>query len=136
MARINSNRFDLSGSIGRVLTWYNAAANEALLEAINEVSRESVRKLKSASRENFKGTKYAGGWTSEKDKGRLTHGAVIYNRYPGLPHLLEHGHATRNGTSRTDFKDTPGRVHIEPVATWAEDEVLDRVVTKLERISV
>lgn len=134
MAVINSNRYDVSGAISRILAEFSAQANEAMYEAIDEVGRESVRKLRAVSRESFKGTKYAKGWTSKKDQGRLIHGVTIYNKYPGLPHLLEHGHATRNGTGRV-FADTPGRVHIEPVATWAEDEVLDRVVTKLERMS-
>lgn len=132
MAVINSNRYDVSGAVSRILSQYGVEVYEAMYEAVEEVGREAVKKLRADSRSTFNGKKYASGWTKKSDQGRLKHGFIIYNKYPGLPHLLENGHATRNGTGRI-FADTPGRIHIAPVSEWAEDEVLDRMVTKLER---
>ena len=65
---------------------------------------------------SFSGTgKYAAGWTSQAKEGRYSSQGIIYNRAkPGLPHLLEHGHAKRGG-GRTD-----GKEHIAPV----EQEVI------------
>jgi hypothetical protein len=39
---------------------------------------------------------------------------IIYNEHPGLPHLLEYGHVSRNGTGRT-YGEVPGHEHIQPV---------------------
>lgn len=134
MAVINSNRYDVSNAINRIISQYYAEATEAMYEVIDEVGKESVKKLRSESRANFNGKKYARGWSLKFDTGRLKHGCIIYNKYPGLPHLLEHGHATRNGTGR-EYDPTPGRVHIAPISEWAEDEVLDRTITKIERLT-
>ena len=53
---------------------------------------------------------------------RLGAEAVIYSRIPGLPHLLEHGHATRNGGRKGQ------RVHISPVT----DKINESLIREFE----
>ena len=78
--------------------------------------------MRANAKSNFKISKakeknYGKGWTSQFETGRLSYQGVIYNKdLPGLPHLLEHGHAKRGG-GRVD-----GRVHIKPV----EDEIVKK----------
>lgn len=56
------------------------------------------------------------------DENRLGVTAIIHNTTPGLPHLLEKGHANRDGGR------TPGRVHIAPV----EEELVKLFPRELE----
>lgn len=96
-------------------------------ETINEMTRDTVRKVGQngvqALRSNstiFGGTgKYASGWSSKVEDTRMGAKATLYNaKVPGLPHLLENGHAKRGGGR------VPGRIHIAPV-----EEELDRMFT-------
>lgn len=133
MAVINSSRFDFSDVISKELTRYGADVFEEVFEAVDEVSKEAVKKLKAESPKGATG-KYAKGWTRKLDRGRVSAGATIYGKSPStyaVAHLLEHGHVKRNGTGRT-FGKTKEIVHIEPVEQWAVDELEDRIISKLD----
>lgn len=79
-------------------------------EITERIGKEGVKALRSESKAKFKGKKYAGGWKSTPEIGRLEAKVTIHNgRLPGLPHLLEHGHAMRGG-GRVN-----GRKHIAQV---------------------
>ena len=70
--------------------------------------------------------KYAEGWTSRVETDRLSATGTIYTgKLPGLPHLLEHGHAKRGGGR------VPGRVHIAPVEKILESAFMRAIQTKL-----
>ena len=133
MAVINSSRFDFSDVISKELTRYGADVFEEVFEAVDEVSKEAVKKLKAESPKGATG-KYAKGWTRKLDRGRVSAGAVVYGKTAStyaVAHLLEHGHVKRNGTGRT-FGKTKEIVHIEPVEQWAVDELEDRIISKLD----
>jgi len=128
MAVVNSARFNFGEIIQGYLYDFRDGVAEAVYESIDEVSKESVKRLK-ADAPKVTG-KYAKGWTRKLDKGRTTVGAVIYGKKPetyAVAHLLEHGHAKRGG----------GRVaavpHIAEVERWAIVETEDRILSKLER---
>lgn len=128
---INSSKFDFREVVQKYLEEQRYEAIEAMSEAIDEVAKESVKKLKAASPRG-KTQKYYKGWTYKIEKGRLSHGSVVYGKTGTyqLAHLLEHGHARRGGGRDVDAKE-----HIKPVETWAIDEVIDRTVTKIERMT-
>ena len=133
MAVVNSSRFnvkeDIEWAMKKFLENYNGAVIEEVTTVIPEVAKEAVQKLKAQSPRGQKG-KYAKGWTYKVDKGRLTVGATIYGKTGTyqLAHLLEYGHAKRNGGR------TAAIVHIKPVEEWAVDEIMDRTIERLESI--
>lgn len=62
-------------------------------------------------------TGYASGWTSQFEETRYSSQGTIYNKtVPGLPHLLEYGHAMRNGGRTKAFP------HIAPVEETVTEE--------------
>ena len=76
----------------------------------------------------FKGTgDYAKGWRLTVENKRLTSDAIIHNKkLPGLPHLLEHGHANRDG-GRTE-----GKVHIAPVEKILVEEFERKLINAVK----
>lgn len=107
---------NLETEIAKILTKYGDEVAENIQKVAKEIARKGAKAVKQNAQSDFNGTgKYAAGWTSQVKEGRYSSQGIIYNRAkPGLPHLLEHGHAKRGG-GRTD-----GRVHIAPV----EQEVI------------
>ena len=105
--------FDLEKALGKVLEDYENEVVEDMQEAIKATTKVGVRAIKAGSpRETGK---YASGWTSKMETGRVSAQGTIYNaKTPGLPHLLEHGHVIRNGTGRT-FGSVRAYPHIEAV---------------------
>lgn len=101
----------LSAEINKILTEYGEDVQRNVDEAAAKVTKAEVKAVRGNASSTFGGSgKYASGWTSKFEKGRLSSQGIIYNAtVPGLPHLLEHGHANRNGGR------TPGRPHIAPV---------------------
>lgn len=130
MAVINSSRSDFREVVQKYLEEQRYEIIDCMSEAIDEVAKESVKKLKAESPRGATGTYYKG-WTYTIEKGRLQHGSVVYGKSGTyqLAHLLEFGHAKRNG-GRTNAIP-----HIQKVEEWAIDEVIDRTVTKIERQS-
>lgn len=104
----------LSAEINKILTEYGNEVQENVDDAARRVTKAGAKAVRGNAQSTFRvgnGEKnYAKGWTSKFETGRLSAQGIIYNKdLPGLPHLLEHGHANRNGGR------TPGRSHIAPV---------------------
>ena len=104
----------LSAEVNKVLTEYGDEIQENVNDAARRVTKAGAKAVKGNAQSLFrigKGEKnYAKGWTSKFETGRLSAQGIIYNKdLPGLPHLLEKGHANRYGGR------TPGRAHIAPV---------------------
>lgn len=106
----------LSASISKILAEYEGQVSENLTDAVKKVARKGAKAVSQEARSKFGGSgKYASGWTSRVDTGRLSTQGFIYNKAePGLAHLLEHGHVSKNGTQRV-FGRVEGREHIAPV---------------------
>ena len=135
MATINSSSFNFQETVRKFLDDYDNDVYAEVSEAIEEVAKEAAQKLKKASRAEFRGKgDYAKGWAVKMEKGRLKAAAIVYGKKPtyALAHLLEFGHVTRNGTGRT-FPRTPAHEHIAPINDWAQDEAVNRAVSKLEK---
>lgn len=88
------------------LSEYADDIEEHVNEATHKVALAGVRALQSSS----VGKRYPRGWRTWSETTRLGQKETIYNdKLPGLPHLLEYGHAKRNGGR------TAAIVHIAPV---------------------
>lgn len=101
----------LESSLNKILKEYAESVYKDTDKLTRQFTKKGVQAVKQASKATFGGTgKYASGWTSQMETGRLSTQGTIYNKtVPGLPHLLENGHANRGGGR------TPGRKHIAPV---------------------
>lgn len=106
-----AKKFDLEAQIGKILEEYGDDVVNNMQEVTKQVMKAGVKAVKQNAKTSFKGTgQYASGWTSQLETDRLSAQGVIYNsKLPGLPHLLENGHANRGGGR------TSGTVHIQPV---------------------
>lgn len=114
-----------SEAIHDILDEYGDSIRANVAEAVKAVSKKGAQAVKQAAKTTFGGTgEYAAGWTSRVETGRYSSQGVIYNKdVPGLPHLLENGHANRGGGR------TPGRPHIKPV----EEKVIEEFETEVKK---
>lgn len=101
----------LANTIRKTLDEYGDTLSWRINELGERFAKEGAKTLRAQSRQMFGGSgRYASGWTWQSVHSRLSSQGVIYNGdVPGLPHLLEYGHANRTGGR------TPGRSHIAPV---------------------
>ena len=113
----------LQDNIQKILEEYGHEISEAIGEAVQQTAKAGAAALRSQSRQTFNGSDYAKGWTASIEESRMATTAVIYNKTPGLPHLLEKGHANRGGGR------TPGRPHIAPV----EEEIVASFAKEVEK---
>lgn len=115
---------DLAVVIENEMTNYAKDSSDIMREVIEEVTNEAIETLKVTSPKRR--GKYAKGWTSKvtiDTNTALT--KTIYNRTPGLTHLLEDGHAKQNG-GRVE-----GHKHIGPVETKTVESLENKLRTRL-----
>lgn len=101
----------LDAAINKIMTEYSEEVTRSVDSAAKEVAQAGVKALRAAARADFRGSgKYAKGWKVTAEGDYLHTSYILHNAsLPGLPHLLEYGHAKQNGGR------VPGRVHIKPV---------------------
>lgn len=107
--------------------------SDSMDEAITEIGKEAVEKLKMTSpvRKKGKSTGYAKAWKFKKNmKGKT--GAIeskVYNEQGNLTHLLEKEHPiVSNGRVVGRAKAHP---HIKPVEEWVQSELPKRIAKKI-----
>jgi len=114
----------LAAEIESILEEYQEHITDGVQDAVEAAVKAGAKAVKQEAQAKFNGTgRYARGWTTKIDKDRIGAQGVIYNKTPGLPHLLENGHANRGGGR------TPGRPHIKPVEEKINKEFEQKVVS-------
>lgn len=117
MAKVRIDQ--ISSEIADALKEYTEEVEEGLTKAKKKVVRDGVKTLKATSPK--KTGKYASGWrATEQDGAQVIHNATR----PSLTHLLENGHALRNGGRTSAF------THIAPV----EQSVIDNFEREVEKV--
>ncbi|MED4052938.1 HK97 gp10 family phage protein [Niallia taxi] len=111
----------LNNEIMRQLNIYTNEVKEKIIDTQQELGKEAVKELKSNSPKDT--GDYRKGWRLKKDKDKvIVHNKTNYQ----LTHLLEKGHANRDG-GRT----TP-QVHIDPVEERVVAEFISRVESDIQ----
>lgn len=116
----------IADQVTELLEQYSKNVTEEMHNVFKKEASKARSELKAASPRDS--GKYAAGWAIKDESTRLTVDYTIYNRTPGLPHLLEFGHVIRNGTGRT-FGSAPSHPHIASV----NDELQKTVISELEK---
>lgn len=117
----------LQADVSAILEEYGEEVAEHLDEVTKDIGKKGAKALRSSSKGSFGGSgKYARGWTYEVEEGRLSTTVTLYNRTPGLPHLLENGHAKRGGGR------VAGRSHIAPVEAELIESYEKEVTSKID----
>lgn len=122
---------DLGAAVKQILDNYGDDVKKNLDVITKEVTKKGVQALRTESANTFGTTKsrkekYAKTWTSTFESKPLYVTGIIYNKQAGLPHLLENGHVTRNGTGRVE-----GREHIATVEREVQRIYVEEVLSKL-----
>ena len=108
--------------IVKLLAKYANDVDVDVAKVTKDFAKKGAKAVSAEARSKFGGTgKYASGLTTQFETNRFSTQGVIYNKTPGLPHLLENGHANRGGGR------TAGRPHIEPVKNKLEEEYIRAV---------
>ena len=120
----------LPAAVDEILKEYTNGITDSLPEITEKVGKAGAKAVQSAAKSKFNGKKYASGWRTNIERTRAGANVTIYNsKLPGLPHLLEHGHAKRGG-GRVE-----GRVHIAPVEQKLIAEYERKIINDLSRNS-
>lgn len=122
----------LAEGVNKILREYDDDINANIDLITKAMGKEGAKALRTSSRQNLKKHtgKYASGWTYDYRKTRRYAKTTIFNDHYSLPHLLEHGHVTRNGTGRT-FPPTPAHEHIAPISDQIVETFTREVTNKL-----
>lgn len=116
MAHQTIDASNLASVVGQFLAEYGEEAKTAIEEASKSTAKEVVKDLRKGGGYNG-GAKFNKGWTSKTEAARLGSATTVYNStQPGLAHLLEFGHAKRNGGRTRAFN------FIAPVADSVEQK--------------
>lgn len=123
---MNIEAAELSKEVNKALREYGEDCREIVEDTAKEVAENAKKRLRAESPKSPKGGKYAKGWNVQEEASRLGKTYIIYNKKPGLPHLLENGHATRNGAGWVN-----GITHIAPVEQDAVEEFQEKLADRL-----
>ena len=128
MAKVTPDK--LGQEVQKILDKYEGEVEQNIDAIRKKVAQKGAQVLRNESKSKFGGSgDYAKGWTVTEVKYPNYTSAVIHNKKPGLPHLLEHGHALIRGGRMVGRVD--GREHIAPVEEKLNEEFVNEVVAKL-----
>lgn len=130
---------NFASEIEKIMKEYGDEVEQNLSTITKKVGQKGAKLLRDQSLEKFPDSKkhksrYGQTWTAKTEQRRLYTTVTIYNRQAGLPHLLENGHLSSNGTHRifnTDKAPVKGIEHIAEVEQKLIKEFESEVVTKL-----
>ena len=117
--RVKCTPENLGSVIDDILAEYEGEIKKNSETITKKMGQKGVQALKNASKETFNGNKYWKSWRQKTTKEKTgDYSVVIYSQMPGLPHLLEYGHALRQGGR------VQGKEHIKPVEETLVEEYL------------
>ena len=124
---------ELESTLKQYLNEYEENIEEDVKETTNTITKEAVKEIKKTSprRKGSRKNPYYKGWTKQvakQNKGKYT--VKIHNKTNyQLTHLLEFGHATRNG------KRTKAIPHVRPLEEKYNKLYEEKLTTVIKRRS-
>lgn len=113
----------LTAQINQALAKYTSDINVTVDEVMKNGANQAKRALMQTSPADT--GKYAKSWAVKKEKGRY----IVYNKKPGLTHLLENGHdIIRDGKK---VGRVQGRPHIKPVEEMISENIMNDLESRL-----
>lgn len=101
----------LPDAINEILEEYQDDSIRSMHVATQKIAQAGAKAINSSASGAVGGKRYKRSWTYQSENTRMDAAATIYSNIPGLPHLLEHGHAGSGGGR----KGAGAHVHIAPV---------------------
>lgn len=122
---------DLMTQLNSVLQDYSSEVMDTYNTCGKEVAEDVVSKLKSKKFGKYDQRKYSKSWAVKQEKGIWTNVYIIYNKkHYRLTHLLEFGHAIRDGTGRK-VGEAGAIEHIKPMEEWVQQQLPELLKRKL-----
>lgn len=119
---------DLDIQINKILTEFAEEIQTSTNEIALKLAKAGAKQINANAAGTFGGSgKYARSWTVTEEKSRTGNNVTIHSTMPGLPHLLEHGHASRYGGR------VSGRAHIQPVEEELVKKFQKEVIDAVQR---
>lgn len=127
MAKTKSRSIDLGKIVNGILKEYGEQVDRDVVEVCESVGPQVVDRLRSVSPK--KTGAYSRGWTFETKTDAYGYKSVLVHNdeHWMLTHLLENGHALRNGGRAKAFK------HIQPTEKWAVDLLRNELTKELKK---
>ncbi len=118
----------LGKEIARILNEYKDDIDEVVVDTTNEIIKEAKNEIISISPKGDTG-EYSKGWKiSISQKGKNFFSKAVWNKkYYRLTHILEFGHATKNGGH------TAAQPHVRPTEEKYKSKFTDKVERNLKR---
>lgn len=92
---------DLAQQLRDILDSYSQVVQDATKEAVDEVAKEVQAEIKPLGGYLDRTGRYRKGFYTREEREGLIYRRRLANRQYQITHLLENGHATRDGTGRT-----------------------------------
>lgn len=127
---------DFAYEVNKLLGEYQKGLYTQLEPVFRKTANDARKKLRQTSPKGSTG-KYRRGWEYElKVSSRIGGGTLtLYNARPGLTHLLENGHAVRNGTGRNTGKQfADAHPHIAEANEYAQQQFLENLQKALGEV--
>lgn len=121
---------NFGSEIAKILDDYGDEVSQNLDAITKKVGQKGAQLLRNESKSTFPDSQhYANKWTYKAETGRLYTTVTIYSKMPGLPHLLEYGHAIVSGGRQVG--QASAFPHIAPVEEKLIKEYEQEVKSKL-----
>lgn len=116
----------LSAEVQKVFEDYQELTFDQIQQAVEETAAATARDINERAKALFGGKKYKKSWKRKPDKtlrGRWKYSEIVYssNGEYRVAHLLENGHAKRNGGR------TAAQPHIAPAVEQAEETLVEAI---------
>ena len=112
--------------IAEILNQVSTTTEEVVEKGVRKGAQESAKVWRKEAPRHY--GNYAKSIRSRMDKGGAQPEAHAYSTEPGLPHLLEHGHATMGGGH------TKAYVHVAPAAEEGFKTTLETIENGLDNL--